>query len=191
MSLLTVAALGVGLAMDAVAVSLASGMAKGRLGRWDALLMAGTFGLFQCLMPLLGYALGQAASSWLDRVDHWIAFGLLTLIGGKMMWEGIRFAPHEDRRDPFSAKRLLLTGLATSIDALAVGVTLSLLDFPVLASAGLIGVITLVLCLPAVWVGAHCAGRFGNRVAAGAELFGGLVLIAIGTHTLIEHLSRA
>ena len=185
MALGTVILIGIGLAMDAVAVSLVSGLAKRRLAPGDAPSMALTFGLFQAVMPLIGYALGVAAREWIQAVDHWIAFALLGLIGAKMVWEGWHFHPDAVRGDPFGLRRLLIKGLATSLDALAVGVTLSVLDLPVWVSAAMIGLITAALCLPAVWLGA----RLGERWAARAEILGGVILAGIGGKILIEHLS--
>lgn len=186
MSMLTVGLIGVGLAMDAVAVAMVSGLAKPRFARGDALRLAATFGLFQALMPLIGFGIGALAHEWVDRIDHWIAFALLALIGLKMVWEGIRFHADEIRGDPFTFRQLLIKGLATSIDALAVGVTIAVLGMPVWVSAGTIGLITFALCLPAVWVGA----KLGTRWAASAEIIGGVLLIGIGTLTLVQHLLR-
>lgn len=186
MSMLTVAVIGVGLAMDAVAVAMVSGLAKPRLATGDALRLAATFGLFQALMPLIGFGIVVLAREWVERIDHWIAFALLTLIGAKMAWEGIRFHADEIRGDPFTYRQLLIKGLATSIDALAVGVTIAALGMPVWVSAGTIGLITFALCLPAVWIGA----KLGTRWAASAEIIGGALLIGIGTLTLVQHFVR-
>jgi manganese efflux pump family protein len=183
MSVATVVVIGFGLAMDAVAVSVSSGLAKARLARGDAWQMAAVFGLFQAAMPVIGYGIGSLARSWIETYDHWIALVLLGGIGAKMLWEGWHYAPDSPRSNPFSWRPLLLTGLATSLDALAVGVTLSAIDLPIWASAGIIGLVTFVLCLPAVWLGA----RLGTRWAAGAEIFGGLVLIGIGVKLVLDH----
>ncbi len=184
MGLVTVAGVGLGLAMDAVAVSLVSGLAKRRLATRDAPLMAAVFGFFQALMPLIGFGIGAVARDWVQAIDHWIAFALLALIGAKMAWEGWHFHPDVVRGDPFALRRVVLKGIATSLDALAVGFSLSVLGVPVLVSAGLIGLITFALCLPAVWLGS----RLGERWAAGAEILGGLLLIAIGAKVLVDHL---
>lgn len=183
MSILTVVAIGVGLAMDAVAVAMVSGLAKPRLAGGDALRLATIFAGFQAVMPLLGFALGALAHTWVERGGHWVAFGLLGLIGAKMAWEGAHFHVDEVREDPFAVRRLLVKGLATSIDALAVGVTIAVLEMPVWVSAGIIGLITFALCLPAVWIGA----RLGARWAASAEILGGVLLMSIGTLTLVQH----
>ena len=185
MSLATISAIGIGLAMDAVAVSTVSGLAKRRPSWRDAWSMALIFGLFQAVMPIIGFAIGVIGRHWIQAVDHWIAFILLGAIGAKMAWEGWHFHPDAPRGDPFGLKRMLIKGIATSIDALAVGVTLSVLELPIWASAGIIGLITVACCLPAVWLGA----RLGERWAARAEIFGGVLLIAMGTRILVEHLS--
>jgi len=183
MSLLTLGVIGVGLAMDAVAVAMVSGLAKPRLATGDAARLAATFGFFQALMPLIGFGIGVLAHEWVERIGHWIAFVLLVLIGAKMAWEGIRFQANEVRGDPFAFRQLLVKGFATSIDALAVGVTIAVLGMPVWVSAGTIGAITFVLCLPAVWIGA----KIGTRWAASAEIVGGVLLIGIGTVTLVQN----
>ncbi len=183
MSVTTVVIIGLGLAMDAVAVSVSSGLAKAHLARGDAWRMAAVFGLFQAAMPVIGFLIGGLARSWIETYDHWIALVLLGGIGAKMLWEGWHYAPDADRSDPFSWRPLLLTGLATSLDALAVGVTLSVIDLPIWVSAGIIGLVTFLLCLPAIWLGA----RLGTRWAARAELFGGVVLIGIGVKIVLDH----
>ncbi len=176
---------GIGLSMDAVAVSISSGMAA-RPVRWaQALKMALFFGVFQAAMPVLGYLCGAAFHKYLSAVDHWIAFGLLGFIGGKMIFEAFG----KDEENPgecrnFETRPLLILSIATSIDALAVGLTFSLLDISLTLAVGIIGAVTFALCLPAVWLG----DQLGSKIAHRAELFGGLVLIAIGTKILIEHL---
>ncbi|HUQ34009.1 MAG TPA: manganese efflux pump MntP family protein [Pyrinomonadaceae bacterium] len=175
---------GVGLSMDAVAASLSSSTAARRVGWPQAFKMAAFFGLFQALMPAIGYACGFAFQGWLKAVDHWVAFALLGFIGAKMIYESGR-ADVEKLSDPFSTPRLLLLSIATSIDALAVGISFSLLGVSLLMTILVIGIVTFSLCLPAVWIGK----RLGALMARRAELIGGLVLIGIGCKILIEHLS--
>jgi putative Mn2+ efflux pump MntP len=184
MAILAAVVLGLGLAMDAVAVALVSGLAKRTPTRREAWLMAGTFGLFQAVMPVLGALIGVAAAGWIERFDHWLAFWLLGIIGAKMLWEGWHFHPDEERSDPFGMRRLLLKGLATSVDALAAGFTLPLIALPIWVSALIIGAVTTAACLPAVWLGS----RLGVRWAAWAEIIGGVVLIGLGTRILVSHL---
>ena len=171
--------------MDAVAASISSSMTAARRVSWpQAVKMAASFGLFQAIMPALGYACGVAFRGWVEAVDHWVAFALLGLIGAKMIYESRR-GSGDSQSDPFRTSRLLLLSVATSIDALAVGVSFSLLGVPLLATIVVIGMVTFALCLPAVWLGK----RLGTSVAKRAELLGGTVLIIIGLKILVEHLS--
>ena len=173
----------IGLAMDAVAVAIASGLSVKTLRLRDAFKMAAFFGAFQGLMPLLGYLLGRQFSNVLAAYDHWIAFILLVGIGTKMLYDA-RSAADERVDSPFRNRKLLALAIATSIDAFAVGVSFSLLETGLAATTIIIGVVTFALCLPAVWFGA----RMGAAVAKRAEVFGGLVLIAIGCKLLYDHL---
>ena len=175
-------------AMDAVAVSISSGMARGRASWREALAMAGTFGFFQALMPAIGYAGGAYFRDAIEAYDHWVAFGLLALVGGHMILESRSGGEEERARgNPFSAHRLAVLGVATSVDALAVGLSLALIEVPPAAAIAVIGLTTLVLCIPAVLLGARLGSRFAHR----AEFAGGAILIAIGAKILIEHLSGA
>jgi putative Mn2+ efflux pump MntP len=176
-------------AMDAVAVSISSGMTRGTRASWrDAFAMAGVFGVFQAVMPTLGYLGGAYFKGAIEAWDHWVAFGLLAAVGGHMIWEATAGRVEEEavaRANPFEWRRLLVLGVATSLDAAAVGLTLALIDMPLIASVTIIGAVTFVLCVPAVRLG----GRLGERFAHRAELLGGVVLILVGTKILIEHLS--
>ena len=176
-------------AMDAVAVSISSGMARGGRASWrQAFVMAGTFGIFQAVMPAIGYAGGALFHDAMEAYDHWIAFTLLAIVGGHMIWES-RTAGDEgrDSTDPFAPRRLLLLGVATSIDALAVGLTLAMIEFPPAASIAVIGATTFVLCVPSVLLGARLGSAFAHR----AEFVGGAILIAMGAKILVEHLNGA
>ena len=178
---------GLGLSMDAVAASISSSTTAARRVGWaQAFKMAAFFGIFQALMPALGYACGLAFRGWFESVDHWVAFTLLGLIGAKMIHESRRGEDVTDSRsDPFSTHQVLLLSVATSVDALAAGLSFSLLGVSLLMTVTVIGVVTFALCLPAVWLGK----RLGVVMAKRAELFGGIVLIALGLKILIEHLS--
>ncbi len=177
----------IALAMDAVAVAIASGLSVKNLKLADAFKMAAVFGAFQAIMPLLGYLLANwftaSSAAWLKDYDHWIAFILLGGIGVKMMLDA-RTAADEKVHSPFRANKLIVLGIATSLDAFAVGVTLSLMDAGLALTVIIIGAVTFFLCLPAVWFGA----RLGKIYAKRAEILGGIVLIAIGCKILIEHL---
>lgn len=175
---------GLGLSMDAVAASISSSTAARRVGWAQALKMAAFFGLFQALMPAVGYAFGAAFRGWFESLDHWVAFLLLGFIGAKMIYEAGREGD-EPANDPFGTRRLLLLSVATSVDALVVGVSFSLLKLSLLTTITVIGAVTFALCLPAVWLGR----RLGERMAKRAEVLGGVALIAIGLKILVEHLS--
>ena len=198
MSVMTLLLLAVGLAMDATAVSIASALATPRVRVRDALLLAFLFGLFQALMPVIGWVLGNQFADAISAWDHWLTFVLLGGIGAKMIHEaithhhpGVPDAPKPDAppsgRNPFQLGTLALMALATSIDALAAGVTLPLLELHLVTAAALIGGVTFVLCLLGVSVGR----RFGEPLEGKLDIVGGLVLIGIGVKTLIEHLSAA
>jgi putative Mn2+ efflux pump MntP len=178
----------IAVAMDAVAVSISSGMARGRATWREALAMAATFGFFQALMPALGYAGGAYFHDAIEAYDHWIAFGLLALVGGHMIMESRGGGEGErERGNPFTVRRLAILGVATSVDALAVGLSLAIIEVPPAAAIAVIGLTTFVLCVPAVLMGVKLGTRFAHR----AEFAGGAILIAIGAKILIEHLSGA
>ena len=173
----------VSLALDAFAVSVSSGISIPGFGPRQAVKMGLWFGTFQFLMPLLGWLLGSSVSQYIEAVDHWVAFGLLAVIGGKMAWESLRRGCGEEA--DLSARRLCVLAIATSIDALAVGVSMAFMSVHILASAAVIGVVAFALSVTGGLVGRRLGCLFQRR----AELTGGLVLIAIGVKILIEHLS--
>jgi putative Mn2+ efflux pump MntP len=187
----TAIATGVGLSMDALAVCISTGLAAGgRVRSGQALAMAGCFGAFQAAMPSLGCLGGAALSSSISAFDHWVAFGLLGAIGGKMLWEGGRGDGEEGpRSDPYGWRSLLLLGIATSIDALAVGVTIAVTPalHPWWRSVLIIGATTFLLCLPAAWLSRAFAWLGHGR----AQIIGGAVLVGLGSKILIEHLAGA
>lgn len=185
--LLTNLLLGIGLAMDAFAVSLANGLSeKGmRLPRMS--LIAGVFGIFQAVMPMLGWLAVHTVVSRFERVSAfipYIAFILLAYIGGKMLLEGIRGGEEEQPRGvSFSA--LMVQGIATSIDALSVGFTNAELSFlPALTGALIIGAVTFLICLAGLFIGK----RFGTLLSGKAQILGGIILIGIGIKILLEGL---
>lgn len=181
--------LAVGLAMDATAVAAARGMAAPRFLLRNVALVAFLFGSAQALMPLLGWLVGMRVGPWVAAWDHWIAFVLLGGIGAKMLWEA-RGGADDDAadeppaRDPFGLRLLLLLALATSIDAFAAGLTLPMLGAPMLLSLVTIGVTTAVLSAAGLYAGRRFGALLGKRL----DVFGGLVLIGLGTKILIEHL---
>lgn len=175
--------------MDAVAVSIASGISAPTLRLRDAFKAAAIFGAFQAVMPLAGYALGTQFAEFLAPFDHWIAFVLLAGLGAKLLHES-RHAAEERIHSPFRTNKLLVLGFATSIDAFAVGITFSLLELGLAMTVATIGLVTFALCLPAVWFGARVGQQLGARFAQRAEIVGGLVLIGIGSNILYQHLSQ-
>ena len=177
----------VSLALDAFAVSVSSGISIPGFGVKQAARMGLWFGAFQFMMPVAGWLLGSSVSQYIEAVDHWVAFALLAVIGGRMAWGSLRKGAGEAEEAPpdLSARRLCLLAVATSIDALAVGVSMAFMNVPVLASAVVIGVVAFVLSL----VGGLVGKRLGSLFQRRAELAGGLVLIAIGVKILVEHLS--
>ena len=179
--------IGVGLSMDAFAVAICKGLCMKRLDVRQALVIALFFGGFQAFMPLVGWALGTQFEQFITPVDHWIAFALLAFIGGKMLWDSF----HEDDEGMACAadgkldlRELTMLAVATSIDALAVGITFAFLRVDIVLSVGLIGATTFLLSLAGVAVG-H---RFGARYEKPATIVGGVVLVLIGVKILLEHL---
>lgn len=182
MSLLELFLIAVGLSMDAFAVSVCKGLSLQKLGVRHAVLVGLYFGGFQALMPVLGWLLGYRFEHVIVSVDHWIAFVLLSLIGLGMIRESR--SKSEELDDDLGLRTMLLLAVATSIDALAVGVTFAFLSVRILPAAGLIGVTTFLLSALGVYIG-HV---FGLRYKAGAEFAGGVILILIGLKILLEHL---
>ena len=171
----------VGLSMDAFAVSICKGLAAKNVRREQPVIAGLYFGGFQALMPLAGYLLGSRFQSMIQRVDHWIAFVLLALIGANMVRESQGEAEHLD--DSFTPGTMLPLAVATSIDALAVGVTFAFLNVRIIPAAALIGVTTFALSA----IGMRLGNVFGARYQARAELAGGIVLILMGVKILLEH----
>ena len=183
MGILELLLLSVGLAMDAFAVSICKGLALERVTLKHAAIVGAWFGVFQALMPTIGYFLGSAFEQYITAFDHWIAFALLALIGGNMIREALH--PEEDSADAsLGFRTMLLLAIATSIDALAVGVTFAFLQVNLLASVLMIGIITFGISMAGVKLGSV----FGNRYQARAELAGGAILILLGVKILLEHL---
>ena len=183
MSIWELLILAVGLAMDAFAVAVCKGLSIRTLKVRQALMVGLWFGLFQALMPALGWLLGSAFSELVQSVDHWIAFLLLAIIGGNMIREALG-GDEEDVDPSLSFGVMFLLAVATSIDALAVGITFALLPVNILAAVALIGVITFAISCAGVKIG----NVFGAKYKAKAEFFGGAVLILIGLKILLEHL---
>lgn len=176
----------VGVSADAFAVALGKGLHMRRFNYRRALVIAGTFAVFQAVMPLIGWLLGSRLAEYIEDFDHWIAFALLAIVGGKMLWEA--FSGHEDTEqdsDSINVRELLVLAVATSIDALAVGISFAFLpDVPIAWAVILIGITTLLTSFLGVVLG-H---RVGIRLGKPAEIAGGVILILIGLRILFDHL---
>jgi putative Mn2+ efflux pump MntP len=177
--------LALGLAMDATAVSAARGLAVPEVRLRHVLLVTLFFGGFQALMPMLGWLAGARIGPFVRAWDHWIAFGLLAFVGGKMLMDAFRSEDEAaESTDHFALKTMLVLAVATSIDALAVGFTLPMLDAPFALSLVTIGVTTALLSAAGLFAGRRFGAMLGKRL----DVAGGLVLIALGIKILVEHL---
>ncbi|MSS62399.1 manganese efflux pump MntP [Velocimicrobium porci] len=184
MDFIQLSLIGIGLAMDAFAVSVCKGLNMKKVDYKYTLIIAAFFGGFQALMPLLGWLLGQQFEQYITSVDHWIAFGLLAFIGGNMILESRRSEEVECEEIKVDLKEILMLAIATSIDALAVGVTFAFLKTNIIEAISIIGIITMVLAIIGVLIG----NQFGVKYKNKAEFAGGAILVLIGTKILLEHL---
>lgn len=184
MSFLDIFLIGVALSMDAFAVSICKGLSVKKAGVKHVLTVGVYFGGFQALMPMLGFLLGYKFESFITNIDHWIAFVLLAIIGGNMIREALGKDEDDKENDDFSFKAMLPLAVATSIDALAVGISFAFLGVDIVTAALLIGATTFVLSGVGIFVG----NIFGSKYKSKAELAGGIVLILIGAKILLEHL---
>jgi manganese efflux pump family protein len=188
MSFGAILALSVGLAMDATAVSAARGMAVPKIRPRHLVLVALFFGGFQALMPVIGWLVGSRIGPLVEAWDHWIAFVLLAAIGGKMLWESRdpkAAATQRNEDELFGLRVMLALAVATSIDALAVGITLPLLDAPFALSVATIGVTTALMCIAGLLLGRRAGAMLGRRL----DMLGGLILIGLGVKILVEHVA--
>ena len=180
MSILDLFILAVGLSMDAFAVSVCKGLSLGKIKPKHMCIAGAWFGGFQALMPLIGYFLGSFFAEMIAKYDHWVAFVLLAIIGGNMIKES--FDKDEKVDSSMDVKSMLLLAIATSIDALAVGVTFAFLQVQIVPAVSFIGVITFIFSA----VGVKIGSLFGTKYKSKAELFGGIVLVLIGIKILLE-----
>ena len=183
MTILEILLIAIGLAMDAFAVSICKGLSMKKMNWKKALIVGAYFGIFQALMPIIGYFLGSTFEDFVTHIDHWIAFVLLVTIGGNMLKEA--FANNsENCNDNVDFKTMSILSIATSIDALAVGITFAFLQANIWISATIIGIVTLGISITGVKIG----NRFGNKYERRAETVGGFILIFMGVKILLEHL---
>lgn len=180
--------IGVGLSMDAFAVAVCKGLNMRRINYAHSLVIALYFGVFQALMPLIGFFLGRSFEKYITRFDHWIAFVLLGFIGGKMIAEALKSKDGDEKAEydteKLNHKELFVLAVATSIDALAVGITFAFLRVNIWGAIAVIGVTTFALSLIGVVIG----NKFGSRYKSKAELAGGIILVLMGVKILLEHL---
>ncbi|ESL02777.1 hypothetical protein GCWU000282_01647 [Catonella morbi ATCC 51271] len=181
MNIIDILFIGLGLSMDAFAVSVCKGLAMKKMNIKKALVCSLYFGVFQALMPLIGYFLGSGFKNVVSSVDHWIAFVLLGIIGINMIKEA---KSCEAVNDAMDVKTMLTLAVATSIDALAIGVTFAFLKVSIIPAISIIGTTTFVCC----FIGVKLGSIFGEKLKTKAEIAGGVVLILMGTKILIEHL---
>ena len=174
----------IGLCFDTFAVSISSGIAKQEIVFKDALKIALTLAFFQSAMPLAGWSLGEQVKQYISEFDHWIAFGILTILGIKMILESFK---NEDEKEfnPLNPWILVSMAIATSLDALAVGLSFSLISIPIILSVLIIGFVTFFASMLGILFGKKTGKGFGKKI----EIAGGLILIAIGIKILIEHIA--
>ncbi|UCF00517.1 MAG: manganese efflux pump [Planctomycetota bacterium] len=184
MGLITIIIISVGLAMDAFAVSIVSGSVYKQLKIKHIFRIALFFGSFQAFMPLLGSLAGMSVKQHLANYDHWIAFGLLSSVGVKMIYESFKIAPAKQNFNPSNIFILLILSVATSIDALVVGITLSFLEVSIAIAVVIIGLVTFTLSYLGVFIGKKVGHFFESKI----EAAGGLILIILSVKILLEHL---
>jgi putative Mn2+ efflux pump MntP len=182
LDLFTIILIAVGLSMDALAVSIAKGTTVNKNRRNNAIILAALFGGFQALMPVIGWAAGLGLKDMIMSVDHWIAFGLLGFIGAKMIYESTK--DDEEKDEGLTLTIAVTLAIATSIDALMVGLSFAFLETSILVPVMIIGLVTFVLCLVGFLFGSSLGKLFGKKI----EVFGGAVLILIGIQILAEHM---
>lgn len=182
MNIIEILLIGIGLAMDAFAVSICKGLSMKKLDKKKTAIIGLYFGVFQGLMPVIGYFLGKGFENFVTSIDHWIAFILLVFIGGNMIKEA--FKEEEKVNDDVSFKTMIILAIATSIDALAIGITFAFLGVNIWLSVLAIGIITFAISAIGVIIG----NKFGDKYEKKAQIFGGIILIIIGAKILIEHL---
>jgi putative Mn2+ efflux pump MntP len=184
MNFIEVFLIALSMAMDAFAVCLAAGAQKQTLGTRPTFRLAFHFGLFQFLMPLLGWIAGTTIETYISAYDHWVAFGLLAFVGGRMIWSGFHPGHEVKEIDPSRGWTLVLLSIAVSIDALAVGLSLGVIGVTIWAPAAVIGVVTGLVS----WLGLRLGTRLGEKFGKRTEIAGGIILVFLGIRILLAHL---
>ncbi|KAB2867062.1 MAG: manganese efflux pump [Bacteroidales bacterium] len=182
MTIITLFILAIGLSFDTFAVSISSGIARKQIVFWEAFTVASVFGLFQALMPVLGWLGGVSIKTYIESFDHWIAFGLLSIIGVKMIIESFK-EDEQKQFNPLNPKVMVTMAIATSIDALAVGISLAIVEVNMLFAFLIIGFVTFLVAMLGMLFGKKIGGKLGRRM----EILGGIILIAIGIRIIAEH----
>ena len=183
MGILEIVLIAVSLAMDAFAVSVCKGLSMKKMSWKKAIIVGLYFGVFQAFMPLIGFLLGISFESFVNQIDHWIAFILLSLIGINMLKEAFS-KKEEECDDNIGFKTMLVLAIATSIDALAVGITFAFLRVNIVFAVLVIGILTFLISL----IGVKIGNKFGDKYEKKAEIAGGIILILMGLKILLEHL---
>lgn len=183
MEIIEILLISIGLAMDAFAVAVCKGLAMAKMNWKKAIIIGLYFGIFQAIMPIIGYYLGESFQGLVTSVDHWIIFGLLTLIGGNMIKEALD-KEKKEANDNIDVKTMIILAIATSIDALAIGITLAFFEINLTLAVSLIGIIAFIFSILGVKIG----NKFGEKYERKAEIAGGIILIIIGVKILLEHL---
>ena len=184
MEILEIILISISLAMDAFAVSICKGLSMSKIDWKKGVIIGLYFGIFQALMPTIGYFLGTTFETLVTSFDHWIIFILLFVIGGNMILESFSQSDENDESSDINFSSMVVLAIATSIDALAVGITFAFMDINIFSTVSLIGLITFVLTV----IGVKIGNKFGNKYESKAKLLGGIILILIGVKILFEHL---
>ena len=183
MGIIEIVLIGLSLAMDAFAVSICKGLSMKKMNWKSAIIISLYFGIFQAFMPVVSYFLGSTFESYVTNIDHWIAFILLSLIGGNMIKESFD-SEDKKKNDKIDFKTMIALAIATSIDALAIGITFAFFEVNLLLSISIIGIITFLLSI----IGVKIGNKFGDKYQNKAEFVGGLILVLLGIKILLEHL---
>ena len=183
MGIIEIVLIGLSLAMDAFAVSICKGLSMKKMNWKSAIIISLYFGIFQAFMPVVGYFLGSTFESYVTNIDHWIAFILLSLIGGNMIKESFD-SEDKKKNDKIDFKTMIVLAIATSIDALAIGITFAFFEVNLLLSISIIGIITFLLSI----IGVKIGNKFGDKYQNKAEFVSGLILVLLGIKILLEHL---
>ncbi len=184
MEILTILLIAIGLSFDTFAVSISSGLILRKIDFVNASKIAITLAVFQAVMPLIGWLLGTGVKEYVESFDHWVAFGILGLLGGKMIYESFISDPGDRSFNPLDIKVMIGMAIATSIDALVVGFSFALLDYKIMISVAIIGSVTYIVAMLGMLFGKKIGSRLGRQM----EMLGGVMLILIGLKILVQHL---